>query len=156
MAAMEERIKELILPILNSHHVTLYHLEWVREGKDYFLRILLDNTIYPVDLDTCVKISEMLSPLLDQSNIIPSQYMLEVSSAGAERPLITPEQIRGAIGQYVYLHLKESIEGKMEWTGDLVSYEEGILQLKVKVKTRQMTVNIPEKKTDEIRLSVRF
>lgn len=153
---LEQRIKTLIEPLLTSFQVQLYHLEYVKEGGDSFLRVYLQNDAHSVDLDLCVEVSEALSPLLDQQTWMPPDFMLEVSSPGAERPLPTAAHLKEAVGEYVYIHLKELWQGKPEWVGDLVQFDGDMVTLKVKNKTRFETLQIPYRLVDQARISVRF
>ena len=50
-----------------------------KEGNNYFLRIVIDR-IKPIDIDTCVEVTHLINPLLDNSDIISDSYILDISS----------------------------------------------------------------------------
>ncbi len=64
----------------------LVEIEYVKEGKNWFLRLFIDKE-NGVDIEECGIVSEKLSEKLDEIDPIPHNYFLEVSSPGAERPL---------------------------------------------------------------------
>jgi ribosome maturation factor RimP len=78
-------IKELLEPTLNHMGYDIYAVEQSgAAGKT--LRIAIDRT-QGITLDDCERVSQVVGPLLDQADLIPGPYTLEVSSPGAERPL---------------------------------------------------------------------
>ena len=78
-------IKELLEPTLNHMGYELYALDQSgQSGRT--LRISIDRT-EPVTIEDCERVSRVVGPLLDHSNLIAGPYDLEVSSPGAERPL---------------------------------------------------------------------
>ena len=65
----------------------LVDVEFVEEGKDWFLRVYVDTPEGNIDIEQCALVSERLSEELDRTDPITQNYFLEVSSPGAERPL---------------------------------------------------------------------
>ena len=59
-------------------------LNMLKNGKDFFLRIYIDNK-REIDLNDCEKVSNEINDILDESDYIKEQYFLEVSSPGIER-----------------------------------------------------------------------
>jgi ribosome maturation factor RimP len=76
-------VRRLIEPSLGSLGFTVEEL--TRTGKA--LRLVIDRTSGVVSVDDCQHVSELVGPLLDQADLIPDSYTLEVWSPGAERPL---------------------------------------------------------------------
>ena len=83
---IKEKIQELIEPVLNRENYELVELQYRRERTGLVLRIFIDR-VQGIILNDCVKVSEKLSQLLDEKDIIPERYTLEVSSPGLERIL---------------------------------------------------------------------
>ena len=78
-------IKELIEPTLRHMGFELYSLEQSgQSGRT--LRISIDHA-EPISIEDCERVSRVVGPLIDHSNLIDGRYDLEVSSPGAERPL---------------------------------------------------------------------
>ena len=136
------KVNEIIQPILLDMHVSLYDLDYVKEGNDYILRILINNESDDIDLDTCISVSEVISKVLDKEDPIKDEYMLEVASPGVERPLKTFDQYKKAVGSYIILTVKERVLDYDELVGDLVSVDESGIDLQIRIKTRSKTVHI--------------
>ena len=54
-------------------------LEYLKENRNYFLRITIDKDDI-VDLDTCVEVTNIINPILDESNIIDDSYILDITT----------------------------------------------------------------------------
>jgi ribosome maturation factor RimP len=80
-----ESIKELLEPTVNHMGYEVYAIEQSGAGGRT-LRIAIDRP-EGITLDDCERVSQVVGPLLDQADLIPGPYTLEVSSPGAERPL---------------------------------------------------------------------
>ena len=78
-------IKELLEPTIKHMGYELYSLDQSgHSGRT--LRISIDRN-EPIKIEDCERVSHVVGPLLDHSNLIDGAYDLEVSSPGAERPL---------------------------------------------------------------------
>ncbi len=62
-------------------------VEYVKEGREFVLRVYLEKSSGALELDDCAKVSRHLSALLDVEDVVPGAYRLEVSSPGLTRPL---------------------------------------------------------------------
>ena len=89
-------LKNLIESHVRSLDYELYDLEYVKERRSNILRVMIDKKT-GIDIDDCVKVSETISALLDETDPIQDDYSLEVSSPGAERKLRNREEIKNAI-----------------------------------------------------------
>ena len=58
--SINEIVKELIKAKVEALGVELYDVEYVKEGRDYFLRVLIDKEDESIDLDTCVSVSDVV------------------------------------------------------------------------------------------------
>ena len=88
MSNVTETVTEIVQPIVESNQFELVDIEFIKEGKNWFLRVYIDKP-EGVDLEDCALISEKISEKMDKMDPdpIPQAYFLEVSSPGAERPL---------------------------------------------------------------------
>ena len=112
-------IKEITLDRINELGYDLYHLEFVKEDGEEFLRFFIETkTGEGVKLEDCEKVSREVSVLLDEKDPIDSAYFLEVSSPGIFRQLYTVEQIKAAIGERVRVTLEA--EGKEKEANQMV------------------------------------
>ncbi|MFJ7638555.1 ribosome maturation factor RimP [Peribacillus sp. NPDC097264] len=150
-----EVVEELALPILEELQLELVEVEYVKEGKNWFLRVYIDKET-GVDLEDCGKTSEKLSEKLDEVDPIPQIYFLEVSSPGAERPLKKEKDFLNAIGKNVYIKTYEPILNEKEFEGIMTNYDGNEVTLEIKIKTRKKIVVIPFEKVAKARLAITF
>ncbi|WP_419961657.1 ribosome maturation factor RimP [Psychrobacillus sp. BM2] len=157
MSNITSKIEELVSPILQELNLDLVDIEYVKEGRDWFLRIYIDTPTGGIDIEQCAQVSEKLSEKLDVEDPISENYFLEVSSPGAERPLKKDADFTKAIGKYVYIKTYEPVNGAKEFEGTLLSYslEEGAL-IEVRVKTRRVKIQIEKEKIALARLAIDF
>lgn len=79
MANIEEKVENIILEPIEKLGYKLYDVEYVKEGKDYFLRVYIQSE-NGIDLNDCEKVSNEITEILDKEDPIKEQYFLEVSS----------------------------------------------------------------------------
>lgn len=153
---MLDKIKKSILPILDEYDVYLDDIEYVKENKDWYLRIFIEKNEGHLDMDTCVSVSEAISLKLDEIDIITDEYYLEVSSPGAERPLKTLEKVQQSVGEYVYLKFKNPTLGMDEMYGTILNVENDMIEIQYMVKNIKKKCTIQYNEIAFIRLAVKF
>lgn len=124
MTKTEQSIYELVAPTVEQLGYLLYDVEYVKEGKEYFLRIYIDNE-NGIDLDDCEKVSTAIDPILDEADPISTAYSLEVSSCGLERHLREERHYTMAIGKEIEVKLFKPLGSKRELKGVLKSFLDG-------------------------------
>lgn len=157
MSIIVDKVRPLIEPIVKEAGCELVDIEYVKEGKNWFLRVYADNEA-GIDLDHCALISERVSEELDamQPDPFPDAYFLEISSPGAERPLKTEEQIKSAVGEYVHFDYYAPQYGEKHHDGILLAVNEDTYVLKVQIKTVSKELEIDKKAVAKARLAVKF
>ena len=124
MANIEQKVENLLKPKIEEIGYELYDVEYVKEGKNYFLRIYIDNE-KGIDLNDCEKVNDAIVEPLDKADYIKEQYFLEVSSPGIERILRKEKHLEQNIGNEIAIKLfKKDEEGKKEYQGILKKYTE--------------------------------
>ena len=124
MAKVTDLTAALAEPIVQEQGCSLWDVEYVREAGQWFLRVYIDKE-GGVSIDDCEAVSRPLSDALDEADPIEGSYVLEVSSAGADRPLKRPEHFRQFLGAQVEVRLYRALEGRKEYVGILAGYEAG-------------------------------
>ena len=76
---IEEKVRKLIEEEVNKLGITIDSIVYEKEGSNYFLRIVIDRDQI-IDIDTCVEVTKIINPLLDEANIIEDSYILDISS----------------------------------------------------------------------------
>ena len=122
MANIEEKVENLVSKPINDLGYELYDVEYVKEGKDYFLRIYIDSK-KGIDLNDCEKVSNIITELLDKEDYIKEQYFLEVSSPGVERVLRKEKHLQDNIGAEIELKLFKQINGQKQYKGLLKDFD---------------------------------
>lgn len=128
MASIEQKVESLVSNKINELGYNLYDVEYVKEGKDHFLRIYIDKE-NGIDLNDCEKVSNELTDILDEADYIKEQYFLEVSSPGIERVLRKDIHLKQNIGNKVEVKLFKPIEKQKQFIGILTNFNDEIIEI---------------------------
>jgi ribosome maturation factor RimP len=142
-----ENTRELVKPIVDELGYEFYHIEFVKEDNENFLRIYIDSP-KGISLEDCEKVSRPVSDMLDVKDPIPDSYYLEVSSPGINRYLYTDKHLEKYQGRLILIKLSSSIEGKKAFAGTLINHTED----EVIMKVDEQEMHIPRKKVKSINL----
>lgn len=118
----ESKTENLLQPIVDANNVSIYDVEYVKEGSDYYLRVYIDKP-EGVNIIDCENVSRALSDALDKEDFIPDAYILEVSSPGLGRTLKKDKHLEKSIGQEVEIKLFKAIDKCKEFSGVLDSFD---------------------------------
>ncbi len=122
MAKIEEKVEDLITSKIEDLGYSLYDVEYVKEGKDYYLRVYIDKE-NGIDLNDCELVSNNITEILDQADYIKEQYFLEVSSPGIERVLKKDKHLQENLENKVSVKLFKPIENQKQYVGILKSFD---------------------------------
>ena len=147
-----EVVKDILNPFLIANGYELFDAEYVKEGKDWFLRIYIDKED-GISLDDCEKVSNYLSSKLDEVDPIETNYLLEVSSPGIDRPLIKDSDYVKYKGRIVEVFLYKAINSEKVITGVLEGLERNFIILS---DENQEKINIPRDIVSKVKLAVIF
>lgn len=73
------KVKELIEQVIEENNYIIDSVEYVKEGSNYFLRIVIDKSGI-IDIDDCVNVTKLVNPILDKEDFIKENYILDVCS----------------------------------------------------------------------------
>ncbi len=130
MTSLETNIIKIIEPIINNLGYEVYDVIYEKEGKDNYLRIFIDNK-KQITLEDCEKVNNSITDILDEVNLIKTQYFLEVSSPGLERRIRTDKHLNMFKNEKVEVHLFKALEKQKIITGILKSYDNEKIVLQV-------------------------
>lgn len=91
-------------------------------------------------VDDCAKVSRRLSDVLDEKDPIESEYSLEVSSPGLDRPLTKPVHFARFAGYEAKVETMVEVQGRKRFKGKIISLDE---QNKVYFEMEDVTYEIP-------------
>ena len=148
MSKIETQVENFMTEILEDTDYELVDVEYVKEGRDWFLRVFADKA-GGIDLDDCQKLSEKLSAKLDAADIIGGAYILEVSSPGIDRILKKDKDFVREAGKIVDVTLYAPLDGKKFFVGELVGRDEKFLHIKDEAP-------LPREKVALVRLHIDF
>ncbi len=127
---IEAKTEELLKPVAEANGVSIYDVEYVKEGSDYYLRAFIDKE-GGVTIDDCENVSRALNPLLDKEDYIEDAYILEVSSPGLTRKLTKPRHFMQSMDEKVELKAYKPIDGMKEFEGILTGYDSGVITVEI-------------------------
>lgn len=146
-----DQVAALAQPVVEARGCTLWDVEYVREGPEYFLRLYIDKP-QGVDIDDCEAVSRAMDPILDEADPIDGSYRFEVCSAGLERALKRPGDFQQFLGSPVTVKLYRPYNGLKELPAVLRGYEDG----KVTVEMGKETITFEKSQVALVRLRVEF
>jgi ribosome maturation factor RimP len=124
--SISQKIEDDFQPIVQELGYELVYVEYVKEGQDWFLRFFIDKP-EGIDINDCEKVSRYIEPILDEREDLKTQYILEVSSLGLERPLRKEEDFFNNIGAKIEISLYKPINKKKKYIGILLSYDDELI-----------------------------
>lgn len=120
---IETKVENLLKNIIEDLGYELYDVLYVKEGKDFYLRVVIDKPA-GIDINDCEKVNNAINDVLDEADYIKDQYFLEVSSPGLERNLRKDKHFQAQIGNEIFVKLFKPLEKQKEIRGILKSYSE--------------------------------
>lgn len=123
MSSKLEQLQGLLAPVVVALGYQCWGIDFSSQGKHSVLRIYIDKE-GGVLVDDCAIVSRQISGVLDVEDPISTEYTLEVSSPGMERPLFTIEQFASYAGEQVRIKLHSPFEGRRTFQGLLRGVEE--------------------------------
>lgn len=139
--ALIEQIEEIAKPIADELGYEIYHIEYVKENGEFYLRIYIDKP-EGILLSDCENLSRRVNEILDQVDPIKEQYFFEVSSPGLNRRLFNDDHFHKYVGKQVLIKTKSAIEGSKTLNGTLENVDdENIL-----IKCDEKIITVPKAK----------
>lgn len=151
----QEIIKQassLVEPVLSDMGYELVEVEYMKEFGDYFLKIFIYNET-GVGVDDCEIIARKVSEILDEKDLIPGAYYLEVSSPGLDRPISTNDDLRRNLNKDIEVRLYKAIDNVKNFEGKLIDYNEEDIKIVEEDETERV---IPRQSISLMRLVIKI
>ena len=113
---------EIAEPVARELGYTLWDVEYVKEGADWYLRYTIDSD-NGIGIEDCEKMSRAIDPVLDEYDFIEDMYHLEVSSPGLERDIKTDWHMEKCMGEKITVKLYAPINGVKALVGVLSGFD---------------------------------
>ncbi len=152
--SVEKEVYNLIENPIKKLGYNKIEVSFKKENGTNYLRVFIDKDDV-VSLDDIVKVNDLISPILDEADLISSEYILDVSSFGAEKK-IELERLSHYVGKYVNLHLINPVNGENYYEGTLKEVTDNEVKLVYKIKTRDVEINLNRANIDKARLAIKF
>ncbi len=148
---LEETILALSEPIAKEQGVYVVDVSYKKAEECYSLCLFIDKE-GGVGIDDCETFSRAFEEVMDREDPIEENYLLEVSSPGADRKLVKDREFLYYIGREVDVKLYKAVDGVKEFSGVLTGYQDKTAS----VECGEKTLLIPLKEAVYIKLSFRF
>lgn len=155
-----DKIRALVLPVLEEKGRELVDVEYQREGQGWVLRLYIDQP-GGVTLDACVEVSREVGVLLEVEDPIETAYNLEVSSPGLDRPLTKPADFERFSGRLAKIKTRKAIDvdgkgrGQKTFIGNLEGTCNGKVVLELKDK-KGFRLEVPFEDIEKANLEIEF
>ena len=151
----EERAEALLAPIVAANGCEIYDVEYVKEGRDWYLRAYIDKP-EGVSIVDCETVSRAFSDQLDQEDFIPDAYILEVSSPGLGRALRKDRHLEKSLGEEVEVKTYKPVEQHKEFVGILKAFDKETVTIEVESGSETKDMVFAKSDIAIIRLSLVF
>ncbi|WP_077338766.1 ribosome maturation factor RimP [Pseudocolwellia agarivorans] len=126
MAKFDQKLTEMLRPAVEGVGKELLGIEFISAGNNSVLRLFIDHE-NGINVDDCAEVSRQVSAILDVEDPISSEYNLEVSSPGLDKPLFDLEQFQAVIGETITVKLSMPLNGRRKFKGKLEAIDNDIL-----------------------------
>ncbi len=144
MSKLEQRLTDMLEPAVEALGFELVGVEFVRAGKHSILRVFIDHE-NGITVDDCADVSHQASAILDIEDPISTEYNLEISSPGMDRPLFKEAHYAAVVGEEVSVRLSVPMDNRRNFKGRLLACENGVISIEVDGQQFQLAVANIEK-----------
>ncbi len=120
---LKEKVRQLAEPVVAAEGMELIHVECLKMQARWIIRLFLDKET-AVTLDDCTTVSNQLGDIFDINDLVNSQYTLEVSSPGFDRPISRDQDFVKYKGSQVNIKTSLKIDGVKSFHGHLIDFIE--------------------------------
>ncbi len=139
--SIESKVEKLLEKTIVDLGYDLYDVRYEKEGKDYYLRIIIDNE-KGINISDCEKVNNVINDILDEADYIKEQYFLEVSSPGLERVLRKEKHFIKQIGNEISIKLFKAINKQKELIGVLKEYNNN--EITIEIDSSDMKIDLKD------------
>ncbi|MFT6206330.1 MAG: ribosome maturation factor RimP [Colwellia sp.] len=120
----------MLRPAVEEVGKELLGIEYISAGNNSVLRLFIDHE-NGIDVDDCAEVSRQVGAILDVEDPIGSEFNLEVSSPGLDRPLFDKPHYEAVIGEIIEVKLSIPLNGRRKFKGRLAAVENDTLVVTV-------------------------
>jgi len=136
---LKQEIQDRIQPLLAQKSIEIVEYNIYQRGREGVIQVLIDKEKGGITVEECSVINKEILNLMEEKQLMDSDYSVEVSSPGVDRPLKTKKDFLRVSGRVVVFYLLENVEGKKEHQGTI----QNVLEESVEINTKNGLVAIP-------------
>ncbi|MBL1211619.1 ribosome maturation factor RimP [Geminocystis sp. GBBB08] len=146
-------ITEIAKSVAQELNLEIVDLTFLTHKNPPILRVYINNPSGDTSLDNCEKMSCLLEEILDAKDIIPSAYMLEISSPGIGENLTTDREFISFKGFPVMIETTTEYKKRTQWQGNLQGRDEKAIHINCKGKMvaipREIVIRVKLENSEE-------
>jgi ribosome maturation factor RimP len=127
-SAIEEKFIQLFDQLLPPTDYGLYDLRYLSGSSTLRVFITKSNDVKGIDINDCIKVNKLISPLIESENWVPENFVIEVSSPGLFRDIRFADQLKYSVGELVKVKFNSQVSEKSlqnkHYIGKLLGYNE--------------------------------
>ncbi|MBW3578674.1 MAG: ribosome maturation factor RimP [Actinobacteria bacterium] len=128
--ALEAHVRDLAEPLAAAAELELVDVEVKGHPGSRLVRLVVDAD-QGVDVEACATLSHDIGVVLDRTDTVPGRYILQVSSPGVDRPLVTRRDFARNVGRPVRVVTRPETSSPSELTGVVVAVDDEAVTLEV-------------------------
>jgi len=147
-----DQLEAILAPVVQSMGFEFWGVQYI-QGRGAVVRVFIDHED-GISVDDCADVSHQVSGVLDVEDPINTEYVLEISSPGMDRPLFTLPQWQRFIGENIKVRLLGPIQGRRRFVGELLAVDEGEEQ--VSLRHEEEVILVPFGQIDRANVEPQF
>ena len=116
-------LKERIIPFVEDQGYKVFEMRLFYSGGRLSLRILVDFPQGGIRLEECAAVNRKVSAYLEEHALIDENFILEVSSPGLARDLVTLDDFLRIKNNQIMVWLKSDIQGRSYYETTIVDVD---------------------------------
>jgi|TARA_R110000803_G_scaffold91512_3_gene158934 ribosome maturation factor RimP len=140
LAKFEHKLTAMLRPAVEETGKELLGVEFISAGNHSVLRLFIDHE-NGIDVDDCAEVSRQVGAILDVEDPISSEYSLEVSSPGLDRPLFDKAHFEAVVDETVEVKISMPLNGRRKFKGKLIAVENDSLIVMVDNEEYELVIS---------------
>jgi ribosome maturation factor RimP len=149
--SVSQRVRNAVEPVVRDDGIELVDVEYKKTGKVWTLRVIIDKEL-GVNVGDCQQVSRQIEDLIEIEDLVPTGYVLEVSSPGLDRPLKSLRDFIKFKDKRITVSLFSPVDGKKKLDGRIQDCRDETLHLEV----NGVSIEIPLKNIGQAKLIIEF
>lgn len=134
------RIEAMIGDTIEAMGFDLVRVRLFGSGNNKTLQVMAERPDGSMDVDDCAELSRTIATILDVEDPISSEYVLEISSPGLDRPLTRAKDFAQWQGHQARIDVHPAIDGRKRFKGELLGLEDETVMILIDGKEFRLPV----------------